>query len=297
MDWNDLRYFLAVAKAGTLLGAARALGVEHTTVGRRLTALETALGARVVLRGKGGLSLTPAGHAILGSVEAMAELADTIERRVAGEDARAAGTVRLTIPESANAYMMQQLGPLRERHPELVVEVLSSNLPLDLRRGEADVALRFVEVTDPELVVRKIGTVGWALYAAPSYLERRGTPASEDDLGAHEVIGFDTSLAGALGGVWLAERGSTANVVLRGNSLGANASAAGAGLGMTPLPCFMGDSDPALRRVPDIAVGSRDILLVAHPDLCRTGRVRALIDFVVELFARDAALWRGDSVV
>lgn len=295
MDWNDLRYFLAVAKAGTLVGAARELGVEHTTVSRRLTALETALGARVFVRGKDGFALTPAGSDILSSVENIAELVATIERRVSGGDARVAGTVRLTIPESANALMMAQLPLLRERHPELVVEVLSGNRALDLRRGEADIAIRLVDVTDPELVVRKVGSAGWALYAAPSYLERRGPPSADGDVTGHDVIGFDASLVQSLGGVWLTEHGKGANLVLRGNSIGAIASAAGAGLGIAPLPCFVGDAQAALKRVTPRCIGFRDILLVVHPDLARASRVRAVMDFLVELFARDAATWRGEG--
>lgn len=293
MDWNDLRYFLAVAKAGTLVGAARELGVEHTTVSRRITALETALGARVFVRGKDGFALTPAGSDMIASVENIAELVATIERRVSGGDARVAGTVRLTIPESANARMMAELPALRERHPELVVEVLSGNRALDLRRGEADVAVRFLDVTDPELLVRKVGVSGWSLYAARSYLDRRGWPP-DGDVSGHDAIGFDASLEQSLGGQWLAEHGKGANIVLRGNSLGAIASAAAAGLGVAPLPCFVGDFDRALERLTPRVIGSRDILLVVHPDLARASRVRAVVDFLVELFARDAALWRGD---
>lgn len=112
MDWNDFRYFLAVAKAGTLTGAARALGVEHSTVSRRLNALETVVGARLFVRGKDGFTLTPAGSDILASVESMADIVTQIERRLAGDDARADGTVRLTIAESAIGYMMQQLAAL-----------------------------------------------------------------------------------------------------------------------------------------------------------------------------------------
>ncbi len=294
LDWNDLRYFLAVAKAGTLVGAARELGVEHTTVGRRITALETALGVRVFVRGKDGFALTDAGNDMLASVEKIAELVATVERRVSGGDARIAGTVRLTIPESANIQVMALLPLLRERHPELVVEVLSGNRAFDLRRGEADVALRFLDVTDPELVVRKAGSAGWALYASPAYLERRGTPPTDGDVTGHDVIGFDASLTQSVGGQWLTDHGKGANVVLRGNSLGAIASAASAGLGIAPLPCFVGDHDRALKRITTRTIGSRDIQLVVHPDLARASRVRAVMDFLVEMFARDAAAWRGE---
>lgn len=294
VDWNDLRYFLAVARAGTLAGAARELGVVHTSVGRRLSALEDALGTKLFVRGKEGLTLTAAGQEMLPTAEAMARLADGIERRIGGEDARVAGVVRVTIPESLNGYMVARLGALRAQHPELVVELLSGNRAFDLRRGEADLALRFMEVDDGELIVRRIGTSGWALYASETYRARRGPLASSDDLSGHELLGFDASLAETTGAQWLAAHGHGARVVLRGNSLMALASAAAAGLGLVPLPCFAGDADPALVRMTPARIGTRPILLVAHPDLARIARVRATIDFLVALIAAESALWSGE---
>lgn len=295
MDWNDLRYFLAVARAGTLAAAARDLGVEHTTVGRRIGALEASLGTRVFVRGKDGFALTAAGQAMLADVGAIAELVEKIERGVAGHDARVAGTVRLTVPEAAVSFMVQQLPALRERHPELVVELLSGNRAFDLRRGEADLALRFLDVTDGELVARRIGSAGWALYAAPAYLERRGRPSAPSALDGHEVLGFDASLAEVTGAQWLAAHAKNASIVHRGNSIAAIANAASVGLGIAPLPCFVGDAEPSLVRVADEVIGSRDILLVAHPDLSRVARVRATMDFLVDVFARTADLWSGGA--
>src|SRR5262249_41615405 len=148
VDWNDLRYFLAIARAGTLVGAGRELGVEHTTVSRRLAALETTLGTRLFVRGPEGLLLTGAGTDILPCAEAVAAQIEAIERRISGGDSRVEGVVRLAIPESMNQYTMQMLAALRERYPALRVEVLTDNRAFDLRRGEADVALRFMDVSD-----------------------------------------------------------------------------------------------------------------------------------------------------
>jgi DNA-binding transcriptional LysR family regulator len=262
-------------------------------VGRRLASLESALGAKLFVRGPTGFTLTPAGSEIVSCVEAIAAQVEAIQRRGSGGDARVEGVVRVTMPESANRYMMQRLAPLRERHPNLVIEILSDNRELDIRRGEADIALRFRDSSDAELVVRKIGIVGWALYASPAYVDRKGRVAV-DNLPAHDVVGFDASLAGALGAVWLRERGCDSNIVLRGNNLAAVASAVSAGLGVAPLPCFVADGEPAMQRVSDI-IGRRDILLVVHPDLARVARVRATMDFLIEVFAKDAALWSGVS--
>jgi DNA-binding transcriptional LysR family regulator len=295
LDWNDLRYFLALSRAGTLAGAARELGVEHSTVGRRLAALESDLGVRLFTRGPSGLTPTAAGEEILDSALRIAALVDGIERRVSGADARVEGTVRLTIPEAHNVYVVQELGALRERHPALLLDIVSDNREVDLRRGEADLALRLRDSSDPELVVRKIGCAGWSLYASPAYLQRKGRLPSLDDLSGHDVIGFDGSLANVEGAVWLRERARHANVVLRGNSLTAVHRAASVGLGLAPLPCFDADDDAALERLTPELIGSREILLVVHPDLARVARVRATMDFLIELFARDATRWTGRS--
>jgi len=293
LDWNDLRYFLALSRAGTLAGAARELGVEHSTVGRRLAALEAALGVRLFTRGPAGMTPTAAGEEILGSAVRIAELVDGIQRSVSGGDARVEGTVRLTIPEAHSTYVVQHLAALRERHPGLLLDILSGNREFDLRRGEADLALRLRDSSDPELVVRKLGTAGWSLYASPAYLQRKGPLHSLDALAGHDVIGFDGSLSNVEGAIWLRERGRNANVVLRGNNLTAVYSAARVGLGLAPLPCFDADADPALERLTADLIGSRDILLVVHPDLARVARVRATMDFLIELFARDAERWIG----
>jgi DNA-binding transcriptional LysR family regulator len=293
LDWNDLRYFLALARVGTLAGAARELGVEHTTVGRRIAALESDLGVRLFVRGPAGMTLTAAGNEILGSAQSMAELVKTIERRVNGVDDRVEGTVRMTIPEALNAYLVPELPALRRRHPALLIDLLSDNREVDLRRGEADLAVRIRDTTDPELLVRKLGSAGWSLYAAPSYVQRKGVPLSLDDLTGHDVIGFDGSLSGVEGAIWLRERASTTNIVLRGNSLTAVYGAAAVGLGIAPLPCFSADRDPALQRLTPALIGSREILLVVHPDLARVARVRATMDFLIELFARDAKGFGG----
>jgi DNA-binding transcriptional LysR family regulator len=294
LDWNDLRHFLAIARAGTLVGAARELGVEHTTVGRRLTALETALGTRLFTRGPSGFTLTDAGQQILGSVEAISEQVDSIRRRVSGGENRIAGTVRLTIPESGNVYFIQQLAGLRERHPELTVEIVSDNRALDLRRGEADLAVRFRDFNDPELIVKKLGHAGWSLYASEAYLEKRGPLKSIKDFRGHDVIGFDSSLSGIEGARWLQDNaGRDANIVLRGNSIAAVTTAAVHGLGIAPIPCFVAGLEPSLRRVAPELIGNREILVVVHPDLSKVARVRATIDYLVEIFLRDGALWSG----
>ena len=293
MDWNDLRYFLTIARSGSLAKAARELSVEHTTVSRRLGALEGDLGTRLFARGPGGLTLTPAGKDILPVVESIAEQISALERCVTGADGRVAGTVRLTIPESGNSYFMQRLPELRSRHPELLIELISDNRPLDIRRGEADIAVRFAANPDQELIVRKAGKAGWSLYASPAYLSRKGPLASVEDVTGHELIGYADLLAMVEGEQWLRSLRQAPSVVMRGNSIAAVARAAVEGVGIAPLPCFAAAAEPVLVRITPRLIGERDILVVVHPDLVRVARVRATLDFLIELFHRDAALWSG----
>jgi DNA-binding transcriptional LysR family regulator len=258
-----------------------------------LAALESALSTRLFARGPDGLSLTASGQDILPHAEAVLTHAEAIERCVEGGDGRIAGTVRLTIPEAIESYMIERLAGLRERHPELVVELVSDNRALDLRRGEADIAMRFRATTDPALVVRKLGPTGWSLYASPSYVARKGALACEQDLSGHDVLNFDASLSGLPVTAWMAEHSKGANVVLRGNSLGAVQRAAAFGFGIAPLPCFLADTDPLLVRLTPRVIAEREGTLAVHPDLVRLGRVRATMDFLVEVFEREAEAWAG----
>jgi len=293
LDWNDFRYFLAIARAGSLAAAAREMGVEHTTVGRRLSALESELGARLFLRGPDGLTATEAGRGILTLAQDIAERFEAIERRVSGADDRIEGTVRVSISEAISGYFVQQFTALRAQHPGLDVQISSGNQSADLMRGEADLALRAREVTEPDLLARKVSSAGWSLYAGCDYVARRGVPAAPEDLRGHDVIGFDDSLSNTPGGTWLAAHAGGANVILRGNSIIAAINAAICGVGICAVPCFLGEKEPRLRRLTPRVVGARDIFLVVHPDLARVARVRAVMDFLVDLFARDASLWSG----
>jgi DNA-binding transcriptional LysR family regulator len=293
MDWNDLRYFLAVRRAGTLAGAARALGVEHSTVSRRLAALEDALGTKLFLRGPDGFSSTPAGDQIAPLAESMEASAQAVARKVAGDNERVEGTVRLTTSEAFSGFMVKSLARLRARHPALLVEVLSGNKNLDLSRGEADVAVRMTATSDPELLLRKLGVCGWALYATRGYLEGRAARPRLDALAGHDIITYDDTLARIPGALWLKDHGDGANVVLRGNSIVSVLNACIVGMGVTVLPCFMADPEPTLVRLAPDVLGTREMWMVVHPDRARVARVRVVMDFLVELLTEQAKIFEG----
>ena len=294
LDWDDFRYFLAVGRTGTLAGAARSLRVQHSTVGRRLDALEDGLGAQLFLRTPDGLVITAAGSAILPLVEEAERALAAAERIVHGGDERIEGIVRLTTSEALRGLLVRRLPELRALHPQLMVEVLAGNRSLDLSRGEADLAVRAAATTQPDLICRRIGDAGWSLYASESYVLRRGAPSSPSDLAGHDLIGFDESLAAVPGALWLAQHATGGRVVIRGNSILAVLNAAIVGMGLAVISCFMGDVEPTLKRLTHVILGWREIWLVFHPDVARIARVRCVIDFVTEVIAEESARLRGD---
>ena len=294
LDWNDLRYFLAVSRAGSLVGAARSLGVRHSTVGRRVEALEAALGVRLFSRAPDGLALTEAGSAIVPLAEEAERAVAAVERRVAGGDQRIDGIVRVTTSKSFSSFLMRRLPELQAQYPTLTVEVLSGNAALDLMRREADLAIRFVETTEADLICKRLGDAGWSLYASKTYLDRAGSPKTPADLARHDIIGFDETMAGSPGAIWLEAHKAGARVVVRCNSLMSALNAGVAGMGVTVLPCFLAEAEPGLRRLTDAVLATRAIWVVFHPDVAQIRRVRTVIDFVSTIVAREATTFRGE---
>jgi DNA-binding transcriptional LysR family regulator len=294
LDWNDLRYFLAVCRAGTLVGAARSLHVRHSTVGRRVEALEAALGVSLFMRAPDGFVLTEAGSGIVSLAEEAERAVAAVERRVAGGDKRIDGIVRVTTSESFSGFLMRRLPELQAQHPTLTVEVLTGNASLDLMRREADVAIRFMETTQADLICKRLCDAGWSLYASETYLARAGNPKTPTDLARHDVIGFDETMARSPGAIWLEEHKAGARVVVRCNSLMSALNASIVGMGVAVLPCFLAEAEPSLRRLTDEVLATRAIWVVFHPDVAQIRRVRTVIDFVSAIVGREAATFRGE---
>lgn len=289
MDWNDLRFFLAAYRRGSLSSAARDLGCEYTTVGRRITALETALGTKLFTRVPEGLEPTSAATDLLPLAEQIEQATVSIVARATGRDESVEGVVKVTCAEGFSLYLVDRFAELRSRHPGLTIEILSDVRPLDLRRGEADLALRMSPVTENDLVTRKLCTMPWRMFASEAYLARHGKPAPVEDLRGHELVAYGPPLEHVPGGKWLDAHAEGATVVLRGNSMRANADAVAAGLGLTVLPHFLAARTAGLVLLAPDVLGSRTMSLVIHPDLVRVARVRAVIDFLVEAIQRDHA--------
>ncbi len=290
-DWNDLRHFLAVARSGTLAGAARTLKVAETTVGRRLQCLESSLGARLFDRTPEGYALTAAGEQMQPMAEQVESQMTDLERRVSGEDTRLAGPVRLAISESsAIGYLLPRLQPLLRRHPQLTVELFTGNVSANLLKREADLAIRVgVRPTQKDLLARKVAEIGLTVYGS-----RKRFPACRPtELARAPWIGFDSELTGIAADRWIASQIAPSQVAVRSNSYLAIAAACVAGLGLALLPCFVADQQLSLRRIVDPPALCSDMWLVVHPDLARSARVRALADFIVERMTADADLLSG----
>ncbi len=295
MDWDDVRFFLTVYRSGSSNAAARKLRVQHTTVGRRLAALEATLGERLFIRTPEGLTPTEAAIAIAPSAEEAERCFLAIERQVRRTDNGIEGKVRLTTSEAFGGYLIGHLARLQSRHPNLTVEIDTSNAVRDLARGEADIAVRMVPTVQSELICRRIGEAGWSLFGSADYIARRGLPDLAKGLAGHDVIGFGESLAGSPGARWLGANAKGAHVPLRGESVVAVINAASAGIGLAVAPCFLASTAPNLRQVAPQVLTVREIWLVYHPDVARLTRVRAVIDFIAEIVAADRAFLVGTA--
>lgn len=275
-EWSDVRIFLAVQREGSFTAAARALRIDQTTVGRRLSALESALGARLFRRGRDGPALTAAGVEALERALRMEEEALAFGRVVEARDAQAEGRVRLTTLESlATLFLAPRLPALQRRHPRLALELHADPRSVSLTRREADLALRLSRPEQPGLAARKVATLAYALYGSPAYLA--GRPAVAEGLQGHAALGYDEELSATPEARWLAGRARA--VPLRSNNVLILREAAAAGLGLAVLPRWVGDSDARLARALDLPV-RRDLWLVVHPELRAVARVRAVAEFV-----------------
>jgi DNA-binding transcriptional LysR family regulator len=292
-DWNDARFFLAVARARTLSGAGRTLKVQQSTVGRRLAALEEALQARLFERTPEGYLLTPAGEAMLAHAERIEDEVLSAERSLLGREARVAGVVRVTAPQAfGNLFVTPLLARLHEEQPEIIVELVADNANLSLTKREADVALRLGRPQQSLLFIRRLGEVANGLYAARSYLAGHGQPRG-DDLTGHDIVDYDETYQQRQAVSWFRQRARGGRCTVRLNGSHAIAAAIAAGLGVGPLPCWLGDSTPGVERVLPGQEYMQDLWLVLHRDLRHVARVRAVADFFAREMRRLGPQLRG----
>lgn len=286
IDWNDVRFFLALQRAGSLAGAARHLGVDPTTVGRRLAALESALETTLFERTPAGLVPTPSG-ALLGprAERAEGELLAS-ERELRGRSARLEGEVVLTAGDGITAYLLVPwLLEFRRAYPGITLDLRSDNRALDMARREADLAVRLFRPREPSLVAVRAGTLPFSIYGSEPYFARRGRPRTVEELAAHDWVAWDARLEASPQSRWLARHVPTARVCLRANTTTSLVAACAAGHGLAVLPTFVAAGDARLvamlsRSPPP----SRDVWIVTHADARKNARVRALAAWLAARF-------------
>lgn len=301
LDWDDLRFFLAVAAAGSLSAAARELGVNTTTVLRRIASLEEALQARLFERLRSGYALTQEGTRLMETLEPVDQRLTSLSRDFQAGATTLQGTVRLGASDIiASGFIAPALGRFRTEKPDIALDIVTDPsltgpgaAPRVLNAlRDVDLALRLARPTQGDMLVRKLGDVAYGLYATPSYIKRFGTVPISGDLSGHQIVGFSPDDR-PLGPVWWLSRAErNARVVMRSSNAAVRLGTVLADEALAALPCFEADRLAGIERVagPEL-IGGLELWLLTRSDLAQLGHVRAVMDFLVaEVKARTGEL-------
>lgn len=279
LDWDDLRLFLAIARAGTLTGAAQRMLLSQPTAGRRLRSLEEACGCALFQRTAAGLRLTDEGGAVLLHAERMEEEAIALERQLTGREHMLQGQLRLSASEwFSRLVLAPRIASFSISQPLVTIELLADSRVFNLSRREADLVFRLPRFEEPEIVQRRFTHIRYDLFAAASYLQRRGALALAEEGDGHSLIVMDAALEAQPDVPWLRRRLPRARLAVRSNSRDVQAVACAEGAGVAILPRVLGDSLGLVRLGLDADPPGRDIRLGYHSDLKRLKRLRAFID-------------------
>jgi DNA-binding transcriptional LysR family regulator len=286
MDWDDIRFFLAIARASTLSGAARELNVSQPTVSRRLAAMERGFGVKLFDRTADGYEVSSPGADILETAKHVEEELNSIDRKVFGQDWRLCGNLRITCTEVlANEYLPTHLHKFLNEHPDIDLSIVCTFQHLSLSRREADVAIRMTSQPPDTLIGRRLMKAAMGVYTAKDNVID-GTPAG------WEWIGWQDE---AYNRAFITTPFPQAQIRHRADDMQTMRSMARAGLGVVTLPAYMADADPSMRRVIDetIVETAPDIWVLTHPDVRRMARVRIFADFISKAIIADRDLFEG----
>ncbi len=292
MDWDDLRVFLAVARAGQFLAAGRALGLDHATVGRRVTALERALHARLLVRRTTGVGLTAAGTRLLEGAERVEGEVLRVRAELSDRDFELSGTVRVGAPDGLSTYyLVGAFAALARQHPAITVQLVPTPQVVPLARREIDVAIALEKPEGGRYVTRKLTDYALGLYASRAYLDAHGTPADARDLAAHRLVGSVEGYASPAVLSYVADLFGGAATTFQCTSAVGQLEAVREGVGIGVVHAFIARRHPELVRVlPERSV-QRAYWIVEHEDVRGLGRVRAVHDHVVASVAADRRLF------
>ena len=292
LAWSDLQVVMAVGRAGTLSGAARLLGQNHSTVFRRVNAIESRSGVRFFERLSDGYRLTEAGDAALRCAERIEGEVHALSREILGQDTRLQGKVCVTAPEGlASGLGPRLMAEFRRMHPEVTVVLQGAHSALDLNRREADVAIRATRKPPDASLGRRVCSFRFCSYGAPDYLRR----FEQVPLAEHDWCIIEGFVHWLVPHVWKKLAHGEARAVFASPMTAATMEAARAGMGLTVLPCYMGDTDPVLvRATAPFEWLTLDLWLLTHPDLRHTARVKALMSFLYDALSAEQDLFAGE---
>jgi DNA-binding transcriptional LysR family regulator len=303
LDWDDFRFFLAVARNRTLAAAAKHLHVTQSTVSRRLVSLQAAMGVRLLQRTPEGYVLTLAGESTRTHAERLEAEALSAERAVAGQDVRLEGLVRVSSSQLLTSHLLAPcFATLHAHHRSLLIEALPDLMGEPLATYDADIAVRLRRFEHYDLFVRSIGTIAFGLYGCVAYLAHHGEPDLGSGCPGHQLITLLDERDVSAQAAWLAEHAGRAQVVLKADSYETQHWTASCGGGLALLPRFRADAEPALRRITTVTpVPSAEIWLGVHRDNRRVPRVRTVLDCIAEAVRCRAALLNpvelGEAIV
>ena len=298
LDWNDLRYFLAVARGGSTLAAGRALRVSQTTVARRVAALEEAVKLTLFEKRQAGYALTPAGIVLLSQAEAVEEAALKFDSAASASTRDLSGNVRLTTEEIfAVTLLAPLLRELHDLHPDILIELDTAQAIRDLGAGEADIAMRStIESAGNGLVGRRLCDDDWTLYCSRDYAARNGVPSGLEDLKNHAIIGGGGGNLWRHYEAWLRSLGLEDRVAMHHASSTGLLSGVRSGFGIAVLPCIVADAEADLIRcLPPRSGHGREFWLLTHERVRHAPRVRAVIDFLYERLKRHVESLKADG--
>lgn len=295
MNWDDLRIFLALARAPTLASAASRLGIDATTVGRRLRRLESGLNATLFEPGPGGQVLTEPGRRLLSYAEAAENSAVAAKNDIAGERGLLAGTVRVSIAEGLGTWVVaRHLSEFHAANPNISVELVATNGFLNPSKREADLAIMLARPARGPLIARKLTDYQLKLYSSRSYAVVNGLPTRTSDLSSHTLVGYIPDFIYAEELRYLDEIAQEAEPTLASSSINVQYGLIRFSSGIGVLPCFIGDQEAELTRVLDDEVSiTRSFWVVVHRDMRRVARVAAFIDWLDTIVTRERALLCG----
>ncbi len=285
-NWDDLRFFLALCREGSFTSAGRSLGVNHTTVARRIRVLEENLGARLFDHSRDGHEMTQAAENMYEHARRMEEITQAIDRDVFGQDAELKGPLKLTVAHDvAERLVIPKLREFRQAYPCIDLDILTTTGLVDLAAREADIAVRLTAKPPGYLIGREVLPMRHGIYGSPDYLREKN--------GRDQVILFRGEIERP---EWVQQHFPDADIAMRVDDVGTMALAVANGMGLARMPCYVGDTQPAIRRLKlKLSTSTWGIWILSHVDLRSTARVRVAREFLIDVIEKQRDLVLGEQ--